>query len=154
MMTVRTMTVADAPAVANIIRELGWVEHLKEESFDVCAARVADLIVQNQKDRSHSLFIAENQDSEILGYAAVHWLPYLLLKAPEGYVSELFVTTKARGKKVGTALLQKILDDATKRGCSRLTLINVRTRESYQRHFYEKHGWQEYPDHARFVLNL
>ena len=154
MMHIRSMTEADASAVAKIIRDLGWFDHFKDESFERSETRIAGLIAQNTQDRSHSLFVAEEQDGEILGYAAVHWLPYLLLKAPEGYVSELFVTAQSRGKGVGAALLQKIRAEATERGCSRLTLINIRTRESYQRQFYKKQGWIERPDDARFVLNL
>jgi len=33
-------------------------------------------------------------------------------------------------------------------------LLNMRKRESYQRNFYQKHGWEERPDAANFVLQL
>ena len=154
MIHIRRMTEADAAAVAHILRSLGWFEFLKDESFEESEARITRSIAQNLRDRSHSLFVAEEQDRGIVGYVAVHWLPYLLLKAPEGYVSELFVAESTRGKGLGAALLQKVRDEAQERGCSRLTLINVRTRESYQRQFYKKQGWTERPDDARFVLNL
>jgi hypothetical protein len=50
----------------------------------------------------------------------------------EGYVSELFVREPARG-------------------CTRLSLINLRQRESYRRQFYVKAGWQERGTAANFI---
>ena len=90
----------------------------------------------------------------MVGYAAVHWLPYLLLAGPEGYVSELFVRDSEQGKGVGTKLLEVVKREAEERGCSRLMLLNMRYRESYQRGFYKKLGWQEREDAANFVLQL
>ncbi len=43
---------------------------------------------------------------------------------------------------------EAIQAEAQKRGCSRLMLFNLRKRESYQRHFYPKHGWEERADAA------
>ena len=154
MMHIRRMTHTDAGAVAKILRELDWFDFLKEESVQESEGRIADSIVQNLRDESHSLLVAEKRPGDVVGYAAVHWLPYLLLKAPEGYVSELFVANSERGKGIGAALLEKIKDEAKERGCSRLALINVKTRPSYHRQFYKKHGWIERPDDARFVLKL
>ena len=81
----------------------------------------------------------------------MHWLPYLFLNGPEGFVSELFLADDVRGLRIGTALLQVVEDEARALGCSRLQLVNFRSRESYQRRFYEKAGWTERPDGASFV---
>lgn len=89
-----------------------------------------------------------------MGYTAVHWLPYLILSGPEGYVSELFVAEAARGMGVGKALLTAVKRTAAARGCSRLQLLNMRNRESYQRRFYEKDGWQEREQAANFVYPI
>ena len=43
----------------------------------------------------------DGQDQALVAYAAVHWLPYLILRGPEGFVSELFVDQAARGQGVG-----------------------------------------------------
>ena len=84
----------------------------------------------------------------------MHYLPYFFLLGPEGYISELFISAEARGQGVGTALLEQVTADARKRGCVRLSLINSRTRESYLRQFYEKHGWKERTEVAAFVFPL
>ena len=65
---------------------------------------------------------------ELAGYAAVHWLPYLILKGPEGLLSELFVSEAQRGAGVGSRLLAAAVDEGRKRGCARLMLEAVRTR--------------------------
>jgi ribosomal protein S18 acetylase RimI-like enzyme len=59
-------------------------------------------------DDSHSLFVAESHGEGPIGYAAVHWLPYLILSGPEGYLLELFVAESARDRGVGTALLDEL----------------------------------------------
>ena len=84
----------------------------------------------------------------------MHWLPYLFLKGPEGYVSELFVRESARGQGVGGELLRKIETEARARGCARLSLINLRNRESYMRQFYVKAGWEERAEAANFVYRI
>lgn len=105
-------------------------------------------------DSSHSVFLAEDAQRALLGYTSVHWLPYLFLRGSEGYVSELFVTQTARGQGVGTALLEAVKEEGRARGCSRLSLLNMRERESYLRGFYTRDGWREREDAANFVFDL
>ncbi|MBN1887452.1 MAG: GNAT family N-acetyltransferase [Thermoflexales bacterium] len=105
-------------------------------------------------DDGHSVYVAESVQGGVVGYASVHWLPYLFLLGPEGYVSELFVKTEARGQGVGSQLLDVIKAEAQARGCTRLALLNNRQRESYQRGFYAKCGWQERTHMATFMYSL
>lgn len=151
---IRNVQVRDAEDIAVIIREVGWFEHLKTESAQTTAERVRRHISLTLADDSHSAFVAEDDNNNIVGYSSVHYLPYFFLRGPEGYISELFISEKARGKGVGTALLEKVIAEARKRGCARLSLINSRTRESYMRQFYEKRGWRERKEVAAFVLPL
>jgi GNAT superfamily N-acetyltransferase len=76
------------------------------------------------------------------------------MAGPEGYVSELFVRESARGQGVGGQLLDAIETEARARGCTRLSLINLRHRESYRRQFYVKAGWQERGAAANFIYAL
>jgi len=115
---------------------------------------MSGLMEQVCADNSHTLYVAEDKEGSLLGYTNVHWLPYLFLAGPEGYVSELFIAQAARGQAVGSRLLQAVKEEARSRGCSRLSLLNMRDRESYQRGFYAKDGWEERPDAANFVFEL
>jgi hypothetical protein len=44
--------------------------------------------------------------------------------------------------------------EAQVRGCSRLMLVNSRSRDSYKRKFYETHGWREREEISNFVYIL
>lgn len=163
---VRDATDADAGAIADILRHTGWFAHLNAVSREEVVDQVRMHIAVCQADNSHTIYVAGSivdaaadsvlKDSEIqvLGYAAVHWLPYLFLPAPEGYLSELFVSHQHRGQGIGKALLNEVITAAKHRGCSRLMLVNGRSRESYQRQFYIKQGWTERSDVANFIYRL
>lgn len=148
--TIRTATPADAPAIAAILRTLGWFERINEEP----AEETERLLVTSLKrsDERNTVLVAEDCASKVVaGYSAVHWFP-TLLRGEEGFVSELFVHPSYSGQGIGSALLDAVTAEARARECTRLELINMRFRESYQRGFYAKHGWEERPDAAQFVL--
>jgi GNAT superfamily N-acetyltransferase len=84
----------------------------------------------------------------------VHWLPYLLLPGPEGYVSELFLRESSRGLGIGGQLIETVKAEALKRNCSRLMLLNLRKRESYKRGFYKKQGWEERQEAVNFIFKM
>jgi GNAT superfamily N-acetyltransferase len=151
---IRPAVSADVPAIAAILRGLGWFALMNEESTAETEMRITEHLRTCLADDSHSVLVAEGAKGAVLGYVAVHWLPYLMLAGPEGYVSELFVAESARGAGLGTKLLEAVKDMAIGRGCSRLMLVNRKTRESYKRGFYRKLGWEEREEFANFVLSL
>lgn len=150
---IRKAELQDAEPLTNLLKSLGWFTHLASESNQVSQNRIAHHLGLCNADHSHSIYVAE-QDSAIVGYIAVHWLPYLFLPAPEGYISELFVCESARGHGIGTQLLEAVKAEAQSRGCSRLMLVNSRNRDSYRRKFYERQGWKERKEIANFVYVL
>ena len=154
IVNVRKAAPEDASALTEVIRSVEYFTHLIELPFEEARAIVAvalqgDLACSND----HLLLLAEDADGRILGYCAVHWLPYLLFDGPEGYVSELFIHESARGQGVGSQLLEAVKAEARQRGCNRLSLLNGRQRDSYRRQFYKKNGWRE-RDMANFVFDL
>lgn len=152
-MEIRAAQADDASAIATILRETGWFAYMEAETAAETTQHVSQFLAQCLRDDSHAVYVAE-QAGEVVGYTAVHWLPYLFMTGPEGYVSELFVRLEARGLQVGRQLLHRVRAEAEERGCSRLSLLNGRQRESYQRRFYEKHGWEERPLMANFIHKL
>ncbi len=151
---IRRATFEDTSAITQILRGLEWFEYLANEPLAATTERVGNSLEQCLSSDRHSVYVAADERDEILGYAGVHWLPYLFLPGPEGYVSELFVRESGRGQGVGSQLLAAITAEAKSRGCFRLTLINNRHRESYRRGFYKKQGWREMENSARFVYLL
>jgi GNAT superfamily N-acetyltransferase len=154
MVTIRSATAQDAAALAHILRELGFFSQVNSETPQSTRARIARYLQFYDRDDCHSLYVAVNATGKVVGYGAVHWNYYLFLAGPEGYVSELFVCAAERGKGTGSRLLEAIKEEALARGCSRLTLINLRHRESYARGFYARRGWQEHPEAASLVYVL
>ncbi|MEA4907598.1 MAG: GNAT family N-acetyltransferase [Chloroflexi bacterium] len=149
---IRPAHLEDAAGLAEILIQIGWFSALKDETPEQTRQRVARHLQMCLQDDSHTLYVAaEVRTGRLLGYVAVHWLPYLILSAPEGYVSELFVHPQTRGAGVGLRLLESVQEEALRRGCCRLSLLNFRNRESYQRGFYAKAGWEERPNAANFV---
>ena len=144
----------DAPAIAELLRSLELFPHIQAETSEAVQAQVSLSLQLCNIDDSHSVYLALDSTDEILGYCSVHWLPYLMFSGPEGYVSELFLRESTRGLGIGGRLLETVKIDAQKRGCSRLMLLNLRNRESYQRGFYKKQGWEERPEAVNFILKI
>jgi GNAT superfamily N-acetyltransferase len=153
-MQIRKAVSGDATGLAELLLDIGWFDALNGKPIESIAAQVEQRIARCLADESHALYVAVTSDNEIAGYGSVHWLPYLFMSGPEGYVSELFVRSGRRGQGMGKKLLAVIEADARARGCARLSLINLRTRESYMRKFYIKAGWQERSEAANFVYVL
>jgi GNAT superfamily N-acetyltransferase len=151
---IRRAELRDASAIADLLQALNHFSALKGMPLEAIRAQVDRNLDRCLADGSHTVYVAEAAYGTIAAYAAVHWLPYLFLPGLEGYVSELFVDEAARGQEVGTQLLEVVKQEAAGRGCSRLSLLNMRQRESYQRSFYAKRGWEERPEAANFVLRL
>ncbi len=151
---IRRAEAADVPALADLLRSLGLFALLSAETTEQTLTRVAKHLALCAADDSHVVLVAQSPEAEIVGYGAVHWLPYLILAGPEGYVSELFVQKTFRGQGVGRQLLEALKAEAAHRGCSRLMLLNMRQRESYVRQFYAKQGWEERPEAANFIFRL
>jgi GNAT superfamily N-acetyltransferase len=151
---IRRALLDDSKAISAILMDLGWFDHLNDESPEVTERQVQRHLTRCFADNSHSTYVAETYNGEIVGYAAVHWLPYLFLPGPEGYLSELFVSESVRGQGVGSKLLHIIEEEARALGCCRLMLITSRNRESYTRGFYRKSGWDERELIRNFVLPL
>lgn len=151
---IRTAGRQDAAAIADILRNQGIFERLNRQAPEETCAQVEHELALCQADDSHTVYVAEGAGGQVEAYAAVHWLPYLMHAGPEGYISELFVRDTARGQGLGGQLLETVIVEARRRGCTRLALLNMRGRESYQRGFYAKHGWQERPEAANFIYWL
>jgi GNAT superfamily N-acetyltransferase len=144
----------DAERLADFLRDLNHFRRLQGLPAESVRAQVREELRLCLADASHTVYLAQDGDGQILGYANVHWLPYLFLPGPEGYVSELFVAEAVRGHGIGTQLLEAVKQEAATRGCSRLSLLNIRDRESYRRAFYAKAGWYERNEAANFMLDL
>ncbi len=144
--SIRLAVPGDAAAIAAILREVGWFDHINREESARSEARAKRGLEVCEGDENQTVLVA-TVDGRVVGYAAVHWFPNLLI-GPEGYPSELFILEAHRSQGIGSSLLGAIEDEAKERGCTRLMLFNRRVRESYTRGFYQRNGWEERSDLA------
>jgi GNAT superfamily N-acetyltransferase len=144
----------DIAGIGEIVRELGWFADITAEVPEETRTNIASEMKLCQADESHGVFVARATDGAVLGYVVVHWVPYLIHSGPDGYISELFIRDSARGQGIGARLLETVQAEGVRRGSRRLMLLNMRQRESYQRGFYSKLGWEERLQAATFVKML
>ena len=150
-MTIRPVRAEDAQSLTDFVRTLGEFSKIAEEPSETTLERVRQNIQIVMTSDRHTLLVAED-GARLVGYCNVHWQP--MMSQQEGFVSELFVGASRRGQGVGTALLEMLKREARARGCGRLHLENFRTKASYERGYYAKHGWQERPAAASFIFDL
>ncbi len=143
----------DGVAIATIARKVGWFEPISNESRTEAVRQVTERLVQSLREGTHSVLVAEDTQRAIVGYVSVHWFPHLA-RGIDGYISELFLLPGTTGRGIGGKLLDEVKEQAVKRGCTRLLLLNRRVRESYKRGFYAKHGWEELLDASFFTYGL
>jgi GNAT superfamily N-acetyltransferase len=150
MPTIRPAIPTDARAIAEVRANIDGYDHWKALGVEAMEAQARASLERDHKERL--MFVAE-VDGRVVGYAAVYWL-HPAFSGPEGYLSELFIRSDASGQGVGTALIETVKAEAIARGCERLTLVNLKDRESYRRGFYASRGWTEKTNTVRFVYDL
>lgn len=143
----------DAIAIAAILHALSWIERLQTETSAATEQHVTHMLEVAARDDCNTILVAERSSEAVVGYLAVHWFPNIM-RGLDGYVSELFVHPNETGQGAGSNLLKTAHIYAVERGCTRLLLMNRRIRESYQRGFYAKQGWEELYDGAFFSLDI
>lgn len=119
---IRFYSDADAPHIAE----------LEKECF-------ADPWSQNaitEAAKYGTIFLLAEQDGKILGYLGMK--PIL----DEGYISNVAVTSSARGKGIGSALLEKLTSYAKENGIKTISL-EVRPSNAPAIALYEKFGYKQ-----------
>ena len=149
-LNIRPANMNDAPLIADLLANIDDYPHWKTLGVAALHETARESLAWANPERL--LFVAEI-DNRVIGYAAVYWLHHMF-SAREGYVSELFIRSDASGHGAGTALLEAVKVKAIAHGCHRLTLVNLKDRESYKRGFYASRGWEEKSNTVRFAFDL
>ena len=153
-MLIREATESDVTGIAEVLHDITELKSVAACPVEQTRARVARALAEAVPSPSSTVLVAVTEDGAIAGYCSVHWVPFLFFDGPEAYISELFVRQRDRSAGVGTALLEEVRRRAERKGCSRLSLLNGRDSEAYQRGFYVGRQWQERERMANFILPL
>ncbi len=146
--TIRPLNIHDLDAVMNLHRELGWNPAFKSDGTTL-RQRLAALITEE-----NALLLVAEAKGNVVGYIHGEIVTYLLFAGREMQVSEVFVMEGWRDKGVGSALMDTIETEAVRNRCFRLSVLNSRERESYQRGFYPSLGFEEKAQVANFTKRL
>jgi len=147
--SIRPFATTDSEAIIKLIAEYRAEDRGRLVDRSAIAATL-DVFAASAPD---CIFVAEVA-GEVVGYVAVHWVPFPMIQGWEAYISDVIVSQSLRGTGIGRRLLETVESEARERGCARLMLNNSRTASSFLRKFYPKHGFRERDDFANFVKSL
>jgi N-acetylglutamate synthase-like GNAT family acetyltransferase len=131
---VRRARPGDALAIRKLLRELG---------YGTSDARASDETIAQVVRHPEAAVFAAVEGVEVVGYVALSHRPQMRLGGRLASVDELVVTAARRGTGVGSALLDAAIAHARSLHCVRLEVNQRRTRESYERRFYQERGFEE-----------
>ncbi|MCU0363768.1 MAG: GNAT family N-acetyltransferase [Bacteroidales bacterium] len=110
--TIRVAHKEDFPSVLALIKELAEFERSLDE--------VTNTVELMRKEQEHfRCFVAETGDKEIIGIA-LYFFAYYTWVGKSLYLEDIIVKKEFRGKKIGTALMEKIFEVARAEDCKRI----------------------------------
>jgi ribosomal-protein-alanine N-acetyltransferase len=123
---IRVMTAADLDAVLGLEREL-----FGEEAWS--RRMLTDELAQQPASRH---YLVAEEDGTVTGYGG------LLAASGQADVLTLAVTARRWGRGVGSALLEALLAEAARRGCTEC-FLEVRVDNFRAQRLYRRHGFAE-----------
>ncbi len=145
MAVIRRAENRDIPDVMRLLLQVNMVHHNgRPDLFRGPATKYTPEELQEIfADDRRPVFVYEGEDGGVLGYAFCilqqHVGSQLMTDIKTLYIDDLCVEEAARGRRVGTALYEHVLDYARAIGCYNVTL-NVWTLNQSALRFYEKRG--------------
>jgi GNAT superfamily N-acetyltransferase len=137
----RTARPADAPALAGLLVELGYLQ---------AAAELGPRIAALADTATDTVLVAE-VDGRVVGMASLHVTPFFNEGRSRGRITALVVGSSQRGRGIGRHLLAAVDAAASTRGCGAVELTSSPHRHGAHR-FYLAAGYQDRPH--RFFKQL
>jgi len=110
--TIRPADEEDFPALLEMIRELAL--------FEKAPHRVRNSVEQMRAEKDYfRAFVAQTSEGRIVGMALFYFAYYTWV-GKSLYLDDLYVKEAWRGRGIGRALLNRVLDFARQNGCKRV----------------------------------
>jgi len=129
--TIRTTEPKDYPAVLELIKELALFERAPEKVTNTVE------LMQEENHYFQSL-VAEKEDGEIVGMA-IYFFAYYTWVGKSLYLDDIVVKEQYRGHKIGTKLLDKVIEFGNENNCKRIRW-QVLDWNTNAIEFYRKYG--------------
>ena len=143
-MEIRFAKAQDVPGIIKLLKQVGRVHHEgRPDLFRSNAQKYGPSQVLNMLDKSDTPIFVAVEDNKVLGYGFCIMETYHMNTVMNDrvtlYIDDLCVLEECRGKHIGTAIYQHILEYAKYRGCYNVTLNVWSCNESAMK-FYESMG--------------
>jgi GNAT superfamily N-acetyltransferase len=132
-MRIRLARTADAEAVTELLRQLGY----PQEGVATTAARIEAW----DDDAASAVYVAD-ADGDVLGVVAVHLSPFFERTGSWGRIVALVVSDRARGRGIGGQLVTAAESFAARRGCVRMEVTSSDRRQDAHE-FYRRRGFTD-----------
>jgi len=109
---IRKATIKDYPIILELIKELALFEKAPEKVTNTVEQMI-------EEDDFFMAIVAEKEDGEIVGMALFYFVYYTWV-GKSLYVDDLVVREQYRGNKIGTQLLEEVMNIAKKNKCKRV----------------------------------
>lgn len=129
--TIRKTEPKDYPAVLELIKELALFERAPEKVTNTVG------LMQTEDQYFHSI-VAETNDGEIAGMA-IYFFAYYTWVGKSLYLDDIVVKEKYRGNKIGTKLLDRVIEFGKENNCKRIRW-QVLDWNADAIEFYKKYG--------------
>ncbi|MCR5516332.1 MAG: GNAT family N-acetyltransferase [Lachnospira sp.] len=144
-MMIRRALKEDIPTILDLLLQVNLVHHEgRPDIFNVGTKYTKEQLEELIKEDLNPIFVAE-EDGQVLGYAFCqtqqHIGDNILTDIKSLYIDDLCVDEKARGKHLGTKLLDYVKSFAKENGYYNVTLNVWACNESAMK-FYEKSGFE------------
>ena len=143
-MEIRFAKAQDVPGMIKLLQQVGKVHHEgRPDIFRNNAQKYSPSQVLEMLGKDDAPIFVAVEDNKVLGYGFCVMETYRQHSVMKDrltlYVDDLCVLEDCRGKHIGTAIYQKILEYAKYRGCYNVTLNVWSCNESAMK-FYESMG--------------
>ena len=144
-MNIRMAEEKDIPRIHELLSQVAMVHHRGRPDLFKCGQRkyTDDQLRDILRDPKRPIFAAADEDDRLLGYAFCifqqHQDDNILTDIKTLYIDDLCVDETLRGRHVGSAIYEAVLDFAREQGCYNVTLNVWSCNESAMK-FYQKCG--------------
>ncbi len=156
MYSVRHATENDIPAILELLKQVNKVHHDgRPDLFKLATKYDGEELKAIITNEETPVFVYDDGEGHILGHG------FCIMQRPDNtklltdirtlYIDDICVDENARGKHVGKAIYDHIIDYARQKGCYNVTL-NVWTCNPGAMKFYEKLGLVPYKIGMETVL--
>jgi GNAT superfamily N-acetyltransferase len=129
---IRAPSPADAPALSALLAQLGY-----PAPAEVIPGRLENL----SRSSGSIVLVAEDSDGAVVGLMTARVFRAIHLDAPAAWLTVLVVLDTARGKGIGSMLLDRAEQWAAQKGAQKISLSSAMHRTDTHR-YYDNRGYE------------